>query len=78
MSALERMPPGPLQRMPLPGVPTMITGTDSARRQLARLRDLAARRGANLSDPQRRHILAALEDIESLAREMCAIISASG
>ena len=44
MSALERMPPGPLQRMPLPGVPTLITGTDSARKQLARLRDLAARR----------------------------------
>lgn len=76
MTALERMPTGPLQRMPLPGVATLITGTDSARRQLTRLRDLAARRGANLSDPQCRHILAALADIESLAREMAAILSA--
>ena len=76
MSALERMPPGPLQRMPLPGVPTLITGTDSARKQLARLRDLAARRAANLNDPQRRHILAALAEIESAAREMAYIISA--
>lgn len=76
MSALERMPPGPLQRMPLPGVPTLITGTGSARKQLARLRDLAARRAGNLSDPQCRHVLAALDEIESLAREMATIILA--
>jgi hypothetical protein len=71
--------PGPqiVKQTPV-GVPTILNGTDSIRKQIRRQRDMARRYGANLTALQRKHVLEALAEIEQHAREMTAIVGPAG
>ena len=74
----ERMPKTVgMERMPAAGTLGITRGTASARHQLRkRLRLVRNGYGANLTELQRRDVLSALDEIESLAREVSTILSA--
>lgn len=58
------------------GVPTIVNGTDSIRKQMRRQRNMAAKYAVNLSDLQRKHVLEARAEIEQSAREMAEMVLA--